>query len=573
MSDYLNTPIGTGYNSSDSINTELQAIEVAVNSKLDKSGNTMTGQLDMNNNKIINVPDGTAASDGVNLGQLAGGVVITATEDYVQTKTIATMVLLSGITAGVSVVQTAEYATGNGNEGGATYDAVLASGVTPNGINIILGVADNTIAFVLRIDSYTTVDQFGAVGDGVTSDNFIIQTAINNTDYDIVLFSAKTYNIGTGELTVNRDGQVLAGKGDKTVLTSTGTGAMINYNGKQYVTVKDLKLKSITAAIGIQVGVVSHNFQIERVHIDGDNNPALDPTGFTTAGIQVEACFYGKIEHCDISFCAGWGIYGFREFNGNFIVSNSIRWCLIGLRITDTTTNSEGNSIIGNEIESGWASTTHGIQLLGADSMMLIGNRLEVSVAGAKQIEINEGLGIAQFNQLIGNVLEGATTVGIELGDGSGSSRVLGTYISGGKCIGSVIINSDCDNTILVSSPGSYGGALTDNGSGSIVMIDPVNSKWYIKQSTNKKYDLLTGGSSTILDVGPNLLDIKASSVTAARVDSSGIRAVVGSLIMPDGISAPGATAGQTKLYVDSADGDLKVIFGDGTIKTIATDT
>lgn len=40
-----------------------------------------------------------------------------------------------------------------------------------------------------------------------------------------------------------------------------------------------------------------------------------------------------------------------------------------------------------------------------------------------------------------------------------------------------------------------------------------------------------------------------------------------------DGISAPGAAVGFARLYVDSGDGDLKVVFGDGTVKTIATDT
>ena len=40
MSDYTNTPIGSGYNTNASINTELSAVETAVNSKLDKSGGT-----------------------------------------------------------------------------------------------------------------------------------------------------------------------------------------------------------------------------------------------------------------------------------------------------------------------------------------------------------------------------------------------------------------------------------------------------------------------------------------------------------------------------------------------------
>jgi hypothetical protein len=46
-----------------------------------------------------------------------------------------------------------------------------------------------------------------------------------------------------------------------------------------------------------------------------------------------------------------------------------------------------------------------------------------------------------------------------------------------------------------------------------------------------------------------------------------------GRLEIRDGVTAPAATVGQAKIYVDTADGDLKVIFGDGTIKTIVTDT
>ena len=44
-------------------------------------------------------------------------------------------------------------------------------------------------------------------------------------------------------------------------------------------------------------------------------------------------------------------------------------------------------------------------------------------------------------------------------------------------------------------------------------------------------------------------------------------------LAIPDGVATPNATSNQGKIYIDSADGDLKIIFGDGTIKTIITDS
>ena len=44
-------------------------------------------------------------------------------------------------------------------------------------------------------------------------------------------------------------------------------------------------------------------------------------------------------------------------------------------------------------------------------------------------------------------------------------------------------------------------------------------------------------------------------------------------LTLDDGITEPFAVSGKAHIYVDSADGDLKVKFGDGTVKTIVTDT
>lgn len=46
---------------------------------------------------------------------------------------------------------------------------------------------------------------------------------------------------------------------------------------------------------------------------------------------------------------------------------------------------------------------------------------------------------------------------------------------------------------------------------------------------------------------------------------------VNGGIAIKDGMTAPAATSGYAKIYVDSADGNLKVRFGNGVIKTLAT--
>lgn len=48
---------------------------------------------------------------------------------------------------------------------------------------------------------------------------------------------------------------------------------------------------------------------------------------------------------------------------------------------------------------------------------------------------------------------------------------------------------------------------------------------------------------------------------------------VAGVLSITDGTTAPATTSGYAKIYVDLADGDLKIKFSDGTVKTIVTDS
>jgi len=43
-------------------------------------------------------------------------------------------------------------------------------------------------------------------------------------------------------------------------------------------------------------------------------------------------------------------------------------------------------------------------------------------------------------------------------------------------------------------------------------------------------------------------------------------------MAIKDGVTAPSTVSGFAQIYVDTADGDLKIKFGDGTIKTIVTD-
>lgn len=95
------------------------------------------------------------------------------------------------------------------------------------------------------------------------------------------------------------------------------------------------------------------------------------------------------------------------------------------------------------------------------------------------------------------------------------------------------------------------------------------------------KYSIWTEGSSPSRFGGK----VTFSDVTASTTIATGAAQIDGGLGVAgavnvgtyyglvDGVTAPATTAGYAKIYVDTADGDLKIKFGDGTIKTIVTDT
>lgn len=62
-------------------------------------------------------------------------------------------------------------------------------------------------------------------------------------------------------------------------------------------------------------------------------------------------------------------------------------------------------------------------------------------------------------------------------------------------------------------------------------------------------------------------------NVTDGILFMIGAARFLGGAQFPDGVAAPSTISGVASVYVDIADGDLKCKFGDGTVKTIVTDT
>jgi hypothetical protein len=102
-------------------------------------------------------------------------------------------------------------------------------------------------------------------------------------------------------------------------------------------------------------------------------------------------------------------------------------------------------------------------------------------------------------------------------------------------------------------------------------ITSPSNGTILIGNLAQNDFGRMMFGSTT--SSFPALKRNGASLETRLADDSSYAPHAMQYLDITDGIAAPGAAAGRARIYVDTADGDLKVVFADGTVKTIVVDT
>jgi hypothetical protein len=143
----------------------------------------------------------------------------------------------------------------------------------------------------------------------------------------------------------------------------------------------------------------------------------------------------------------------------------------------------------------------------------------------------------------------------------AGATRPRNLYVGTSAIIGSSLISS---TGIRAPATGYHfwegRATMTSPADGVIRLTDTAETSFGRLQfgGTTASFPALKRNGAAI-DV--RLADDSAFAMLAAEY-----------LSITDGITAPGAVAGRARLYVDIADGDLKVIFGDGVIKTITTD-
>ena len=187
-------------------------------------------------------------------------------------------------------------------------------------------------------------------------------------------------------------------------------------------------------------------------------------------------------------------------------------------------------------------------------------------------------------NRLMTAIAATYPTFFLNLYERSSDTRYMGKpFITGNSLStndGKYVIGEDV--TILSKNGSSAEGLRIRSLSPTISFEDTTVSAHFWRQvlDDNKiAFDLSTdSGSSYATYYELSNTGLSPSSAQTGNLDLGGTSnkydgVYSNQIVVTDGITAPSTISGHAVIYVDTADGDLKVKFGDGTVKTIVTDT
>src|SRR6266852_1351863 len=251
------------------INANNAVLTTAMDNTLSRDGtqpNQMNATLDMNSNRMINLPSATSTTEPVTLSQMTGALVNNGN-------------IVTGLT-GVPV--------------SAAMQPVVNASTTASALTLIGGVNATAITTISVLD-------FGAIGNGVADDTAAIQSAINAlpTSGGIVLFpSNKNFKIssvlvignGTSTTLSTRQGVILRGTGNPN--TPIGLPSL---NGYSLTTGPKLTWASGAGSM-IAINGPLQGWGIQNLLLDGSGVPGV--TGITVTSGQFGDCSNLTIQGC-----------------------------------------------------------------------------------------------------------------------------------------------------------------------------------------------------------------------------------------------------------------------------------
>lgn len=556
------------------------------------------------------------------LSVFVNGVKVLLTTDYAET-TQNSITFAAGLTAGdevelIAVQSLAVYDLAGKNYvtraaflADTAYTPADGTVVTAGGVSYVRDASATAISDLSGWLPFgdVTPQHFGAVGDGVTNDAEAIQAAINAaaasssaTAPVVVSLGGKQYGVSNA-LSMNAADFVSLEDGG---LIAMGTGWVATDPILTMVTALADSLKTI----GLRNLFIDCAHNCAGVLLKNTYGAFLDHVHVThakTYHIKAET----KNTELTLTACIAnqyfWGETGFelianRTAFGLWIdcadaklIGCTSFYCLEPLRGTGGTTQVVGCHFYNGATVDGTDNVA--IHLYGARGYMIsecyIDNGI-LRITGGTVTGLN-GSG-DEFNHRITGTIPGPggagnTTVGVEL------VALDANETAGGLMVDISLRGLAAGNGLRQSVSGGGSWSILNakinfiDGDGAMSAFGRVAVPDGTADAPGFVFSSEADTNTGLYRRGIDQIGFAANGTGIAFVSRFGIEAhsagvgLVGSIDRPffavharnlrvaDGVTAPGTVTGFASIYVDNADGDLKIKFSDGTVKTIVTDT
>ena len=359
----------------------------------------------------------------------------------------------------------------------------------------------------------------------------------------------------TGQLTVNRG--TLTASAPAIDITSTWNNAGVTFTGMQY-NVTDTASASGSLLMDLQVGGTTR-FSARKDGFYTFAGTGANNSPFTIDVTQSNKTVISATRNVEVNPGVGWLLV-----------------CTQGILAATSSTLQISNDAI-----------------LARDAANALANR---NTTNAQSFRVyNTFTSSTNFERGVFDwqTTAGVLRIGTEKGSGGGSARAL-EFVTDGTArwqittAGNLIAATDASfdiGAIGATRPRNYYGSGDVQVGGGVqvaaanfyafatrgTIAASANGVFLLRNAAATDFDRLQFGGTTssfpALKRNGAILDVKLA-------DDSAYASLGAEFIsVTDGMTAPAAVSGRARIYVDTADGDLKVVFGDGTVKTIVTDT
>lgn len=567
MARYTRTAVTSGFEVQSQLNQNFADIQTAIDDTLSRVGdqpNQMEDDIDMNSNRIYNLPTPSSPTEPVTYGLYLGTSTVGQVYGTFNWTAVATasQTVFTGITPA--------YSPGTGNlsvyVNGVRQHPTAYAETTSSSVTFTSGLdAGDEVLFVIneaqvsgaipaslattttwtqtgtgavsrtvdaKLKEFVSVKDFGAVGDGVTNDTTAIQNALNSTAKTIY-FPAGTYLVSG--LTYYGAKKLIGDGSQNSILSYTGSGTCFVQStpGTRIYgfIIAGIKIQDVgTGVVGLDLNSVSSSIFDDVV-----------VSGFTT-GISLTGsngyCVYNRFTNVTASLCSTGFLIGGSGSNSNTFLACRTNVCTTGFSIVD----SNQNQITHSQIESSTTgvlitSTTPNL----SDKNTIAFSRFEGNTTNTNITSSNVRETSLLFNHSVTGTTtdSGTRTQKIDMFGTTGPDFYLSsaaTADAGGSFVFERTANGGTEYPAFIVRD-----SATSSGT-------PVTYQAETERSTGFFFRGVRGGTKYI--------DLRAD----------------GALALKDGIAAPSTDSAMAVIYVDAADGDLKVKFGDGVVKTIVVD-